>query len=245
MFLDNFINKPNLNYFQRKDKVCNVSSENATADLPDADSFLSDPGYLQYVYEIEHYGADYHDKLINYQAFLENRKNMEFGCIVSVEEITRALLILDIKSCPIITDDINTAYHKVLIKYGPRHSNAWLEMRKLITVANDILSSQDLLIVNEIANKNEGHCDYTEALNTALNKIIDMPGLHIDVWDLEFRIKGDTEEHYETLKQTGFYQNKDDSCWTFKPGARAIIVAHNHPANEPEFGVDNLESLKN
>lgn len=229
MFLNNLLNKLKIITFGVESKIYNGSPKSKLGYLLDIDAYLSDPECLQYVYEIDHYGADYHDKLKNYQTFLENRKNMEFGRIVSVEETT---------------DDINIAYHKALIKYGPRHSNTWLEMRKLITVANDILSSQILLIVNEIANKNVEHCDYTIALNTALNKI-DTPGLYIDIWDLEFRIKGDTNEHYEILKQAGFYQNRDDSCWNFKPETRAIIAAHNHPANEPEFGVDNLESLKN
>lgn len=181
-------------------------------------SFLSDHKYLRYKYEIDHYGADYHEKLKEYHAFLESRNDVEFVCISSYKKIIRSLLILNIQSRPITTRAINTACYKAQNKYGPEHSTAWLEMWKIITVAGDILNSQSISDINEIASRNKkGNCDYIEAINTALKKIIGIPGLFIYISDYGIMARGNTEEHYEMLENAGFHRDSYDPCWTFYP----------------------------
>ena len=64
--------------------------------------------------------------------------------------------------------------------------------------------------------------DYIEALAMALNAIIPLPGLEIEICGSWVWVSGDTITHKETLKASGFHWAPRKRKWTFHPkGARS------------------------
>ncbi|MEI8055730.1 MAG: hypothetical protein WCH10_07105 [bacterium] len=155
-----------------ENKVCGISVK---SEMKEPEDFIGididDHEYLKYTYEIEHYGADYHDKVEKFQAFVKmenalDRKSIQDATV----EIIEALLILGIQSRTLTSDDINTAYYQATAKYCPEYTPAWLEMRKMIATAHNILISQRLHRVNKVASMGYGDYDYAKTINTALNR---------------------------------------------------------------------------
>jgi hypothetical protein len=221
MFLNNSINISNftgliISWIQNK--VCGAGAKNKAEEPANFTGIdTDDHEHLKYTYEMEHYGADYHDKVGKFQDFvkMENALDREATQVATVE-IIEALLILGIQSRILTSDDINTAYYQATAKYCPECTPAWLEMRKMIAIAHNILISQRLHIVNKVASMAYGGYNYAKAINTALNKIINLQGVSITVRGTRALISDSTKDHGEILKQSGFRQGKK-TYWTFSP----------------------------
>ena len=221
MFLSNLINRPSftgliVSWIQNK--VCGTGAKSKAeepANFTDIDT--DDHEYLKYIYEMEHYGADHHDKVEKFQDFVKMKSALDREATQDATvEIIVALLILGIQYRILTSDDINTAYYQATTKYCPEYTPAWLEMRKMIAIAHNILISQKLHRVNKVASMGYGCYDYAKAINTALNKIINLQGVSITVRGTRVLISDSTKDHGEILKQSGFRQGKK-TYWTFSP----------------------------
>jgi len=124
-----------------------------------------------------------------------------------------ALAILNIQSNNLTIEDIKTAYRKAAAKYHPDHNPAGLEMMKMVNVAYETLKELDL---NKINNTVPNTHDYGDAINNALNAIINL-GLEIELCGTWVWVSGNTKPHKNTLKASGFFWSPKKLCWYFRP----------------------------
>ena len=131
-----------------------------------------------------------------------------------------ALAILNIQTINLTIEDLKTAYRKAAAKYHPDHNPAGLEMMKMVNVAYETLKTLDLSKINNSA---PNTYDYGDAINNALNAIINL-GLTIEVCGAWVWVSGDTKPHKEILKAAGFFWAPKKLCWYFRP---ADYKSHN------------------
>lgn len=125
-----------------------------------------------------------------------------------------ALAILNIQSSNITIEDIKTFYRKAAAKYHPDHNPAGLEMMKMVNIAYETLKAYDLSKITSIT---PDRYDYGEIINTALNKIIGLSGLSIELCGSWVWVSGDTKPHKDKLKAAGFFWSPKKLCWYFRP----------------------------
>lgn len=144
--------------------------------------------------------------------------------INNILNIKDALAILNIQSTSNITfDEIKLAYRKAAAKYHPDHNPAGLEMMQMVNVAYDILNNQD---IGKITNTTpDNNYNYGEIINKALNEIIGLIGLTIEVCGSWVWVGGNTKEHRENLKNAGFFWSPKKLLWYFRPETHK---SHNH-----------------
>ena len=109
---------------------------------------------------------------------------------------------------------VKDAYRLAAKTYHPDHNPAGMEMMKLVNAAYDVL--------RDYAGDLEGEADpatgtYPEALNDALNAIIGLDGLMIEVCGAWVWVTGQTRQHKETLKGAGFRFASKKKAWYFRP----------------------------
>ena len=112
---------------------------------------------------------------------------------------------------------VKTAYRKLSMVFHPDRNPAGLEMMKLINAA--YLALKDItrdIDVTENANTYGTHANYSEAINAALNAIINL-GLKIEICGAWIWVSGNTKPHKEALKAAGFYWNAKKVMWYFRP----------------------------
>lgn len=129
--------------------------------------------------------------------------------------VNDAIKILNISEMLIDAVIIKGAYRKASLKYHPDHNPAGTEMMKLINEAKEVLSSSKLPItVNE---NGSSSYDYGAEINNALNKIIIITDLNIEVCGSWVWISGETKEHKDTLKDACFKYSGKKKMWYFRP----------------------------
>lgn len=97
-------------------------------------------------------------------------------------------------------------------KYHPDVNPAGEQMMKLVNAAYDVLK--------DFAGETEGQDrdpSYSEAINAALNAIIDLPGLEIEICGAWVWVSGETFPHKDTLKASGFRWASKKKMWHFRP----------------------------
>jgi hypothetical protein len=129
--------------------------------------------------------------------------------------VNDALAILNLQPNNITFEDIKTAYHKAATKYHPDHNPAGLEMMKMVNIAYEVLKAQDISKISQTATSQD--YDYGDAINTALNSVIGLTGLTIEVCGVWVWIGGNTKEYRENLKKAGFLWAPKKSLWYFRP----------------------------
>ena len=105
---------------------------------------------------------------------------------------------------------IKTAYRKATAKYHPDRNLAGLEMMKLINAAYEAIKNFE-----GDAEKND-HENYGDALNTALNAIINF-GLDIEICGAWIWVNGNTKIYREQLKAAGYRWAPQKLSWYFRP----------------------------
>lgn len=120
-----------------------------------------------------------------------------------------ALNILNLQSNATF-DVIKTAYRRACAQYHPDRNPAGLEMMKLVNAAYQALS--DYVAKTEV----DQECDYGEKLNIALNAIIHL-GLTIEICGAWLWVSGDTRQHKDVLKVSGFKWAPKKLMWHFRP----------------------------
>lgn len=129
-------------------------------------------------------------------------------------------------------DDIKKAYRLKAKEFHPDRNPAGLEMMKIINAAFNILKEVDTLEVFENAEVN----NYPEELSQALNAIIGLHGLVVEVCGLWVWVSGDTKAHKDILKANHFKWAKNKGMWFYRPNkARSFKNRSNG-----EWGMDKI-----
>ncbi|KZL20410.1 Chaperone protein DnaJ [Pseudovibrio axinellae] len=126
-------------------------------------------------------------------------------------KISDALSVLGVPSGA-TQAEIKAAYKAAAKKYHPDLNPAGAEMMKLVNAAFDVLQAQGTVHTDEATNVN-----YGEDLNAALNAIIDLDGLEIEICGAWIWVGGNTREHKDALKAAGFKYASKKKRWNFRP----------------------------
>jgi hypothetical protein len=108
-------------------------------------------------------------------------------------------------------DDVKKAYIALCKKYHPDINPAGLELMKMLNVAFEVLKDYE----GDAPFKSS--VDYGDALNAALNVIIDLQGLNIEICGAWVWVTGDTITHRKTLKEAGFKYAAKKKAWYYRP----------------------------
>ncbi|MGB3464542.1 MAG: J domain-containing protein [Cyclobacteriaceae bacterium] len=106
--------------------------------------------------------------------------------------------------------DAKQAYHNVCKKFHPDINPAGEEMMKLINQAYDVLQS----FTGDVSQR---QTDYADALSQALNCIISIPDLIVEICGSWVWVTGNTQTHKDILKGAGFKWAPKKKAWYFRP----------------------------
>ncbi|MEY8215542.1 MAG: J domain-containing protein [Colwellia sp.] len=105
---------------------------------------------------------------------------------------------------------VKKAYRQACSKFHPDKNPAGEEMMKLVNEAYETLKSHT-------GNVENGSDNYDESLFEALNAIINLTGLDIEICGAWVWVSGNTIEHKEEIKAAGFKWAKVKKMWFFRP----------------------------
>ena len=102
------------------------------------------------------------------------------------------------------------AYRAACKKYHPDVNPAGEEMMKVINEAHDALREFSGTI------REDQQTDYGDLLNDALNAVLPITGLMVEVCGAWVWVTGDTRTHRDTLKQSGYKWAPKKAAWYFR-----------------------------
>lgn len=156
-----------------------------------------------------------------------------------------ALKILGIQEKVITEEVVRNAYRKASLKYHPDRNPAGNEMMRLVNEAKETLKSESFPF--DFTNE-EGY-DYGDEINQALNKILNLQGLVIEVCGAWVWVSGNTKEHWITLKEAGFKFSPPKKMVYFRPQYASSRRFKKDGLSMDEirgkYGVDNIKTFKN
>lgn len=112
--------------------------------------------------------------------------------------------------------EIKTAYRKACIKYHPDRNPAGLEMMKAVNVAYQFLTETGYNGTERPIDE-EVNADFGDELNTAINAVINLTGIHIEICGAWVWLTGNTREYKDVIKAAGYWWAKKKSAWYFRP----------------------------
>lgn len=155
-----------------------------------------------------------------------------------------ALKILGIQENTITDELVKNAYRKASLKYHPDRNPAGNEMMRLINEAKEALKGESF----PFEYKSEEGYDYGDEINTALNKIINLQGLVIEVCGAWVWVSGNTKEHWPNLKEAGFKFSPPKKMVYFRPHYASSRRFKKDGLSMDEirgkYGADNIKSSK-
>ncbi len=109
--------------------------------------------------------------------------------------------------------DVKQAYRRAALQYHPDVNPAGAEMMKIINAAYETLESY----AGEIATAEATEVASPEAVNAALNAIINLVGLEIEICGAWVWVSGATYLHRAALKAASFRYASKKQRWYFRP----------------------------
>ena len=131
----------------------------------------------------------------------------------------------------ITPEAVKRAYREAALKYHTDHNPAGAEMMKLINAAYETL--KDCAGSVETAAADVKGRTYPEAVNEALNAIIGLAGLDIEICGAWVWVGGNTYPHRATLKAAGFSVAGQKKRWYFRPEDWHSTARHHQHGGYP------------
>lgn len=110
----------------------------------------------------------------------------------------------------ITPDQIKAAYVTACKKYHPDINPAGAEMMKVINAAYDVLREYSGTIKDE-------QSEYGELFNNALNMVLPLSGVVVEICGVWLWVTGETRQHKNVLKESGFKWAPKKKAWYFRP----------------------------
>ncbi|MFZ4504548.1 MAG: J domain-containing protein [Methylovulum sp.] len=109
---------------------------------------------------------------------------------------------------------LKQAYLKACSKYHPDRNPGGLEMMKAVNVAYSFLKT----ISDDDSEATEGTgIDFGETMNNAINAIIGLDGVIIEICGNWIWLSGDTRPHKDAIKAAGFWWASKKMQWYLRP----------------------------
>lgn len=124
-----------------------------------------------------------------------------------------ALKILGVTEATITEEIVKISYRAASLKFHPDRNPAGTEMMIMINEAKKTLKDE----VYPFEFKNEEGYNYGEEINNALNKIINLQGINIEICGAWVWVSGDTKTHWPQLKEAGFLFSPPKKMVYFRP----------------------------
>lgn len=105
---------------------------------------------------------------------------------------------------------VKIAYVAACKKYHPDINPAGGDMMKVINAAYDVLKNYSGTIKDE-------QSDYGELFNDALNAVFPLVGITVEICGVWLWVTGDTRQHRQALKSSGFKWANKKKAWYFRP----------------------------
>lgn len=127
-----------------------------------------------------------------------------------------ALNILGIQGENVTLEICKEAYRKAAMKYHPDRNPGGLEMMKAVNSAWDFLQSWNWEgdTVNVKPSKD---ADYGDALNAAINAVVGLHEVSLEVCGAWVWVSGNTYPYKDTFKAAGFMWASKKHQWYFRP----------------------------
>ena len=148
-------------------------------------------------------------------------------------------------------EEVKRAYRQAALKFHPDRNPAGAEMMKIINAAYDVLKDYAGEIEAEDAAGEAG--SYPEAVNEALNAIIGLDGLEIEICGAWVWVDGETYRHRAILKEAEFRFASKKKRWYFRPenwrsSSRGQFtmddIRYKYGSERPGFRRDRLEEAQ-
>ena len=111
---------------------------------------------------------------------------------------------------------IKTAYRKACIKYHPDRNPAGLKMMKAVNVAYQFLTEISYNGTERPIDE-EVNSDFGDRLNEAINAVIGLSGVNIEVCGAWVWLTGNTKPYKTEIKTAGYWWAKKKRSWYFRP----------------------------
>ncbi|MEE8262976.1 MAG: J domain-containing protein [Gammaproteobacteria bacterium] len=105
---------------------------------------------------------------------------------------------------------VKTAYRAACKRFHPDINPAGAEMMKVINEANEALAGFS-------GNITEEQPEYGELLNDALNAVLDLPNVIVEVMGSWIWLTGATRTHKDAIKAAGYFWSAKKESWYFRP----------------------------
>lgn len=125
-----------------------------------------------------------------------------------------ALNILSITEEEIDFETVKKAYRKACRAYHPDINPAGLETMQAVNEAFETLSKEKFPLSTD---STQERSNYGEALNDALNAIINIHDLNIEICGAWVWVSGNTKPNKESLKNAKYLWSKNKNMWYFRP----------------------------
>ena len=138
-------------------------------------------------------------------------------------------------------DLIKQAYRRACMKYHPDRNPAGSEMMILVNEAYDVLKD----FTGDLDTKQGSN--YGDLLNDALNAIITLPDIEIEVCGSWVWLSGDTKTHKVIIKEAGYKWSPKKSMWYFRPAGFKSYGRGKYSMDEirTKYGSASVASLRN
>ena len=113
-------------------------------------------------------------------------------------------------------ENIKQAFRKACALYHPDRNPAGLEMMKSVNVAYAHLIGT-LYDGSVSPVEGEVNTNFGDELNTAINAVINLEGLIIEVCGSWVWLSGNTRPHKDTFKTAGYFWASKKMMWYFRP----------------------------
>lgn len=155
-----------------------------------------------------------------------------------------ALKVLGVTESPVTEEVVKTAYRQACLKFHPDRNLAGNEMMILINEAKESLKA----VTYPFEYKNEDGYNYGEEINEALNKIMNLEGLKIEVCGAWVWVSGSTKDQWILLKEAGFKFSPPKKMGYFRPEyAKTRRFKKDGLSMEEirsKYGADNIKTKK-